>query len=44
MENMKLKVVYGDVVLGVYGEGFDYLFSYQTGGMESLALDGKEWL
>lgn len=44
MENMKLKVVYGDVVLGVHGEGFDYLFSYQTGGMESLVLDGKEWL
>lgn len=40
----KLKLVYGDVNLGVYGEGFSYLFSYQTGGLESLVIDGKEWL
>ena len=24
----KLKVVFGDVVLGVHGDGFEYLFSY----------------
>lgn len=40
----KLRVVYGDCVLGVHGEGFAYLFSYQQGGLESLSMDGKEWL
>lgn len=39
-----LQIVYGDVVLGVHGNGFHYLFSYQVGGLESLVLDGKEWL
>ena len=40
----KLRVVFGDVVLGVHGDGFDYLFSYATGGMESLVIRGREWL
>lgn len=40
----KLKVVYGDVTLGVQGEGFHYIFSYQYGGLESLVIQGKEWL
>ena len=40
----KLHVVFGDVVLGVHGEGFEYLFSYSTGGMESLTVHGREWL
>ena len=46
----KMKVVFGDVVLGVHskgafgGEGFEYLFSYSAGGMESLAVNGREWL
>lgn len=40
----KLRVVFGDCVFGVHGEGFAYLFSYQQGGLESLAMDGKEWL
>lgn len=44
MENSKLRIVYGDVVLGIHGEDFSYLFSYQTGGLESLELNGKEWL
>lgn len=39
-----LSVVYGDVVLGLHGENFSYLFSYATGGPESLVIDGKEWL
>lgn len=39
-----LQIVYGDVVLGVHGNGFHYLFSYQVGGLESLVIDGKEWL
>lgn len=40
----KLRVVFGDVVLGVLGEGFEYLFSYSQGGMESLVINGREWL
>lgn len=40
----KLRLVYGDVTLGVHGSGFDYIFSYQCGGPESLVIDGKEWL
>ncbi len=39
-----LRLVFGDVTLGVHGEGFSYLFSYACGGMESLVTDGKEWL
>lgn len=40
----RLRLVFGDVVLGIHGAGFSYLFSYQTGGLESLAINGKEWL
>lgn len=40
----KFKIVYGDVTLGVLGEGFHYIFSYQYGGLESLVIEGKEWL
>lgn len=40
----KLKIIYGDSTLGVHGEGFDYIFSYMRGGLESLVKDGKEWL
>ncbi len=39
-----LKIIFGDVVLGVRGEGFEYLFSYPIGGMESLVVNGREWL
>ncbi|MCM1128094.1 MAG: beta-galactosidase small subunit [Lachnospiraceae bacterium] len=43
-----LRVVYGDVTLGIGGKAenknFHYIFSYARGGMESLAIDGKEWL
>lgn len=39
-----LRVVFGDVVLGVHGENFHYLFSYVTGGMESMVVNGREWL
>lgn len=38
-----MSVVFGDVVLGVHGEGFEYLFSYTAGGMESLTVNGREW-
>ena len=40
----KLHVVYGDGSLGVGGAGFHYIFSYERGGLESLKLNGKEWL
>lgn len=39
-----LRVVYGDFTLGVHGEGFDYVFSYSQGGLESLVKNGYEWL
>lgn len=40
----KLKIVFGDCSLGVAGENFHAIFNYVTGGMESLVMDGKEWL
>ena len=42
--NLPLRVVYGDYTLGVHGKGFDYIFSYVQGGLESLVKDGYEWL
>ncbi len=42
--NEVLQIVYGDCTLGVHGTSFDYIFSYQMGGLESLVIDGKEWL
>lgn len=43
-----LNIVYGDVTLGVHGcndkKEFHYIFSYGAGGMESLVIDGKEWI
>ena len=39
-----LKIVYGDFTLGVHGEGFDYIFSYAQGGLESIVKNGFEWL
>lgn len=45
MESMnKMRIVYGDTTLGVHGENFDYIFSYGRGGLESLVIEGKEWL
>lgn len=40
----KLRVVYGDNVLGLHGAGFDYIFDYGRGGLNSLVIDGHEWL
>lgn len=40
----KLQIIYGDVTLGVKGDGFHYIFSYQTGGPESFYVAGREWL
>lgn len=39
-----VKVIFGDVVLGVHTSVFSALFSYQTGGLESLKIRGKEWM
>lgn len=43
-DKSKLRVVYGDYTLGVHGEGFDYIFSYAQGGLESIVKNGYEWL
>ena len=43
-DNGKLRVVYGDYVLGVHGNGFDYIFSYAQGGLESIVKNGYVWL
>lgn len=40
----KLKVIYGDGTLGLAGDCFDYIFSYEKGGLESLKINNKEWL
>ena len=39
-----LKVIHGDVNIGVTGDGFRILFSKQEGGIVSLVYDGKEWV
>lgn len=36
-----LHVVYGEASLGVNGQDFAYLFSYERGGLESLKLRTK---
>lgn len=45
--NKALRIVYGDVTLGIHGEkegkDFHYIFSYAK-GFESLVSEGKEWL
>lgn len=44
----KLNIIYGDVTLGLHGTAdgkeFHYIFSRATGGMESLSVQGREWL
>ncbi|WP_283679537.1 beta-galactosidase small subunit [Lentilactobacillus sp. Marseille-Q4993] len=46
MENTqtKLNLVFGDGSLGAKGDHFSYIFSYEKGGIESLLIDGKEWI
>lgn len=39
-----LQIVYGDNTLGVSGEKFSYIFSWEREGLESLVIDGHEWL
>ncbi|BAP84903.1 beta-galactosidase, small subunit [Paucilactobacillus hokkaidonensis JCM 18461] len=42
--NNKLHVIYGDATLGLEGDHFHYIFSYDRGGLESLVQNDKEWL
>ncbi|ERL66027.1 beta-galactosidase small subunit [Schleiferilactobacillus shenzhenensis] len=42
--NKKLRVIYGDVTLGVQSDRVQYIFNYTRNGLESLVVDGKEWL
>ncbi|WP_196603544.1 beta-galactosidase small subunit [Pectinatus haikarae] len=42
--NEKLRIIYGDGSLGISGSGFHYIFSYGRGGLESLVINGREWL
>lgn len=39
-----LKVIHGDVTLGVKGERFEILFSYTEAGPVSIVYDKTEWL
>ena len=40
----KIHVVYDDGLLGLNGQDYQYLFSYEKGGLESMRFNGKEWL
>lgn len=40
----KLKVIHGDINIGVKNENFSVLFSRQEGGIVSLRYDGKEMI
>ena len=42
--NSKLHIIFSDGSLGVEGDNFHYIFSYDRGGLESLNINGKEWL
>lgn len=43
MENTadRLQIIYGDATLGVKGEDYRYIFSYASGGLESLHEIGR---
>lgn len=40
----KLHVIFDDGMLGVGGANFHYLFGYERAGIESLVVDGHEWM
>ncbi|MTV82333.1 beta-galactosidase small subunit [Secundilactobacillus folii] len=40
----QVQIIYGDATLGLRGDDFGYIFSYEQGGLESLVQHGKEWL
>ena len=39
----KLKLVFGDLTLGVKGDTWQVIFNYMRGGVESLVTGGREW-
>ncbi len=39
-----LKVIHSDCNLGIYGQGFGYIFSFSEGGPVSMVVNGKEQL
>ena len=42
--NNQLHVIYSDGGLGVGGDNFHYIFNYTRSGIESMVINGKEWL
>ena len=40
----KLKLVFGDLTLGVKGDAWQVIFNYMRGGVESLVTGGREWV
>ena len=40
----KLKLVFGDLTLGVKGDTWQVIFNYMRGGIESLVSGGREWV
>ena len=40
----KLKLVFGDLTLGVKGDTWQVIFNYMRGGIESLVTGGREWM
>ena len=40
----KLKLVFGDLTLGVKGDAWQVIFNYMRGGIESLVTGGREWM
>ncbi len=43
-QELSMKVIHGDVNLGVKGKDFSVLFSRADGGIVSLRYGGKEWI
>lgn len=44
ISNFKMKVVHGDVNVGIYGKDFKVIFSKQEGGIVSLRYANKEFI
>lgn len=40
----QMQIIYDDGMLGLAGPRFHYIFGYERAGLESLVVDGKEWL
>ena len=43
-QNNTMKIIHGDVNIGVKGDGFHILFSRQEGGIVALRYGEKEWI